>query len=140
MGLDTTERPYWYGLDEQPCSIAQANALLADIGARRVARSVRYRRGRRMELSTVHLVLDHAFAADAPFPLLYESMWFIDGQGETVERWPTREMARLGARDGRRRTRPGEAPARRRRPVLGPCPGRRRAARAPAPVLARGRR
>lgn len=64
----------WYGLDGQPISIAEADALLPDSARRTVARTMITTDRGRVEVSTVFLVLDHGWD-DGP-PVLWETMTF----------------------------------------------------------------
>lgn len=84
-------RQLWYGLDGQPIDISEANALLCDIGARRIAYTIITTDKGQCSVSTVFLVLDHAFMETGP--VLWETMTFNgpdDGQGR---RYRTREAA-----------------------------------------------
>ena len=69
------EHPLWYGLDGQPITIHEAERLLSDGEARRVA--LTHLEG--WEISTVFLVLDHSLGMPLPDgtrepPVLWETM------------------------------------------------------------------
>lgn len=80
---------YWYDAEGQPITVTAAEALMADIHARRVA----------LDdvsgwcVSTVHTVLDQNVFGDGP-PLIFETMIF-DANGESVHeiRTPNRQAA-----------------------------------------------
>jgi hypothetical protein len=48
--------------------------------------------GRKIGVSTVFLGMDHSFG-EMPRPLLWETMAFVDGEGEEQIRWTSREAA-----------------------------------------------
>lgn len=75
----------WYDADGNPITREQAEALLLDRDARRVAVTAVGER----EVSTVHLVLDHGYG-DGP-PLIFETMVFPEC--EVCVRTPTRHAA-----------------------------------------------
>ncbi len=100
--------PYWYDRQGKPISIEQAEVLLGDMDARRVALT---EVGGGVVVSTVHLVLDHGF----PFidslddvrkprpPLIFETAVFRNGLDDTRDvdiygRAPT-EAAALAMHD-----------------------------------------
>lgn len=70
--------PHWYDRQGRPISIEQAEALLRDIDARRVAFTTIGAR----EVSTVHLVLDQSLGVplfgERGVPLIFETMTFPD--------------------------------------------------------------
>jgi hypothetical protein len=86
-----TDWPLWYGLDHQPIGMEEANRLLVDMPARRVAVT---QVGPYM-VSTVFLVFDHNFGGGGP-PVLYETMVFGGGDDEPQWRYLTREAAAAG--------------------------------------------
>lgn len=76
--MPTRTRPLYYSLNAQgnpvPCGIIEANALLSNAKKRTVARTFLRIRGVRVEISTVFLVIDHAFLGGPP--ILWETMTF----------------------------------------------------------------
>jgi hypothetical protein len=98
-------RPMWYILDESknpvPAKdILQANRLLADPDARRVALDEIYVEdyGITVVISTVFLVFDHSYSPKQQ-PVLFESMTFNDGQSESLNRYCTWEEAEKGHKE-----------------------------------------
>jgi hypothetical protein len=88
--LNADYGPRWYGLDHQVISLDDAERLLTDVDARRVAVT----RVGRYKVSTVFLVLDHDLLGIGP-PVLYETMIF-GGKKEPQWRYCTREAALAG--------------------------------------------
>lgn len=84
--------PRWYDIDGQPITIEEAERLLGDIEARRIAVTDL---GDGRELSTVHLVLDHNYFGDGP-PMIFETMLFPEC--DPCIRTPTKHAA-LAAHD-----------------------------------------
>ena len=84
-------RPLRYDMDSNALhDMADVEALLRDIGARRVALTDF---DGRAEVSTVLLVLDHNWAPDGA-PLIFETTTFMDGDGDiTCGRTSTRAAA-----------------------------------------------
>ena len=64
----------WYGLDGQPISITEAEALLASPD-RIIAKTILTTDRGRVKISTVFLVLDHSYLGEGP-PILWETMTF----------------------------------------------------------------
>ena len=83
------ERPLYYKLDEHhqvcPCDATAIRGAFENIDNRRVAVT----QVGKAEVSTVFLCIDHNFR-DAGPPLLFETMVFVDGEGEDNERWCAR--------------------------------------------------
>lgn len=94
-------RNVWYGLDLQPISTVEADALLGNIAATRVALTEHGERGEAdvWAVSTVFLVMDARLSEDGP-PLLWETAWF-GGDGRIRDAW--RYTSREAAEDGHER-------------------------------------
>lgn len=95
-------RPMWYILDENkkpvPAKdIIQANRLLSDPDARRVAIDKIFVEDYAITItiSTVFLVLDHNHSHKGK-PVLFESMTFMGGQPESLNRYCTWQEAEAG--------------------------------------------
>lgn len=89
MRVDASERPLYYALGgedgrtPEPTDQATAGKLLADCDARRVARDeVALPEGGSVVVSTVFLVVDHAFLEEEP--VLFETRTF--GLSEEAQR------------------------------------------------------
>lgn len=86
-------RKLWYGLDLQPIEPEEAERLLRDIDARRVARTVVTTDRGEYLVSTVFLVLDHCWD-DGP-PTLWETM-VMEEPHEQLRRYRSHEEAVKG--------------------------------------------
>lgn len=86
--------PQWYGLDGQLIGIQEAERLLVDPIACRIAHTKIVTSKGAITVSTVYLVLDHSFG-DGP-PVLWESMVFGGPIDEDQRRYTSRADAVTG--------------------------------------------
>lgn len=106
MSPDDELRQYgveWYDRQGRPITLEQAEALLADPEARKVASDILVIGDEPIHVSTVHLVLDHSMPAHplldnrAPrLPLIFETMVFAGPRSGACWRWATEEQALEG--------------------------------------------
>lgn len=95
----------YYDLDGNPIDGLTAARLWANIERRRIARQTVTtdvlsggRQVDQVEVSTVHLVVDHAWGGEGP-PVLFETLLFPTSDiGEYMWRWTTKERALQGHR------------------------------------------
>lgn len=85
----------WFNTDLQPIDAMEADALLRDDLARRVTHTALTTSKGRVEVSTIFLVLNHAFMAGVP-PLLWETMVFGGPDDMAQRRYSSREAALVG--------------------------------------------
>lgn len=89
------QRHFWYDRQGRPISATEAERLLGDIDARRVAHDVFVIDDAPVWVSTAHVVLDHGFEPDAP-PLIFETMIFGGPDADYCARYATEADALAG--------------------------------------------
>jgi len=78
----------WYGLDHLPIDRAAVESVFND--PKRIIKQTRL--GASVLVSTVFLVIDHAFTVGEHVPLLYETA-ALDGPEDLMRRFPTKDQA-----------------------------------------------
>ncbi len=84
----------WYNTELKPITAMEADALLKDDLARRIAHTAITTEMGRIEVSTVFLVLDHGWNGTAP--VLWETMVFGGPDDMEQRRYSSREAAEAG--------------------------------------------
>lgn len=84
----------WYNTDLEPISAMEADELLKDDLARRIAHTAITTGKGRIEVSTIFLVLDHGW--DGSGPVLWETMVFGGPDDMEQRRYSSRKAAEAG--------------------------------------------
>lgn len=84
----------WYNTDLQPITAMEADELLRDDLARRVAHTAITTANGRIEVSTIFLVLDHGW--NGSVPILWETMVFGGPDDMEQRRYSSRAAAVAG--------------------------------------------
>lgn len=87
-------RKLWYGLDLEPITDVEAEGLLRNIDSRRILYTILTTDKGQCQISTIFLVLDHAWD-DGP-PMLWETMAFGGPRDECIMRYRSEADAILG--------------------------------------------
>jgi hypothetical protein len=88
-------RSLWYDPDGNPIAAADADVLLRNDLARRVAQTCITTERGEIKISTVFLVLDHSHGTTGP-PVLWETMIFGGSMDEYQWRYTSRAAAEAG--------------------------------------------